>query len=58
VRGARALPWLILALAAALRLYEAIARPLYVDEGLSLHLAGLPYAQALDYLYSLDVHPP
>lgn len=58
MRGARALPWLILIVAAALRLYEAIARPLYVDEGLSLHLASLPNAQALDYLYSLDVHPP
>ncbi|HEY5094937.1 MAG TPA: hypothetical protein VII69_07485 [Candidatus Eremiobacteraceae bacterium] len=58
MRGARALPWLILIVSAALRLFEAIARPLYVDEGLSLHLAGLPYAQALDYLYSLDVHPP
>jgi hypothetical protein len=58
VRGARALPWLILIVAAALRLYEAIARPLYVDEGLSLYLASLPYVRALDYLYSLDVHPP
>jgi hypothetical protein len=58
VRGARALPWLIVSAAAALRLYEALARPLQVDEGLSLHLAGLPYAQALDYLSSLDVHPP
>jgi hypothetical protein len=58
VRGARALPWLVVFAAAALRLYEAAARPLHVDEGLSLHLAGLPFAQALDYLSSLDVHPP
>jgi hypothetical protein len=58
MRGARALTWCILAVAAALRLYEAIARPLQVDEGLSLHLAGLPFAQALDYLSGLDVHPP
>ena len=58
MRGARALPWLIVFAAAALRLYEAVARPLHVDEGLSLHLAGLPFAQALDYLSSLDVHPP
>ncbi len=58
MRGARALTWCVLAVAAALRLYEAIARPLQVDEGLSLHLAGLPLAQALDYLSALDVHPP
>jgi hypothetical protein len=58
VRGARALTWCVLIVAAALRLYEAIARPLQVDEGLSLHLAGLPFAQALDYLSTLDVHPP
>jgi hypothetical protein len=58
VRGARALFWLVVAGAAAFRLYEAVARPLHVDEGLSLHLAGMPYAQALDYLSSLDVHPP
>jgi hypothetical protein len=58
VRGARALFWLIVSAAAALRLYEAVARPLQVDEGLSLYLAGMPLAQAVDYLSSLDVHPP
>ena len=58
MRGARALTWSVLAAAAALRLYEALARPLHVDEGLSLHLASLPFAQALEYLASLDVHPP
>lgn len=58
MRGARALSWLIVLAAAALRLYEAITRPLYVDEGLSLHLASLPHAEALHYLYSFDVHPP
>ena len=58
MRGARALFWLVVSAAAALRLYEAVARPLHVDEGLSLHLGGMPFAQALDYLSSLDVHPP
>lgn len=58
MRGARALFWLIVGGAAALRLYEAVVRPLHVDEGLSLHLAGMPYAQALEYLWALDVHPP
>ena len=58
MRGARALPWMIVLAAAALRLYEAFARPLYVDEGLSLHLAGLPRPEARASLYSRDVPPP
>jgi hypothetical protein len=48
----------VLAVAAALRVYEAIARPLHVDEGLSLQLAGEKLSDALAYLYHADVHPP
>src|SRR5579863_993107 len=48
----------VLAVAAALRVYEAVARPLHVDEGLSLQLAGEKASDALAYLYHADVHPP
>jgi hypothetical protein len=58
VRRERAAYWLIIVIAAALRCYEAMRRPLHVDEGLSLYLAGLAPVIARDYLYSADVHPP
>ncbi|HLJ84053.1 MAG TPA: hypothetical protein VKT51_07785 [Candidatus Eremiobacteraceae bacterium] len=48
----------VLIAAAALRIYEAVARPLHVDEGLSLQLAGEKASDALAYLYHADVHPP
>ncbi|HKW44649.1 MAG TPA: hypothetical protein VJN22_03270 [Candidatus Eremiobacteraceae bacterium] len=48
----------MLLVAAALRIYEALARPTYVDEALSAYLAQLPHADMLRYLYSFDVHPP
>ena len=48
----------VLVAAAALRVYEAVARPLHVDEGLSLQLADEKASDALAYLYHADVHPP
>ncbi len=48
----------VLVAAAALRVFEAVARPLHVDEGLSLQLAGERISDALAYLYHADVHPP
>lgn len=49
--------WLILVAAAALRIIEAVRRPLQVDEALTLDMAGLPLKQGIA-LMGADVHPP
>lgn len=49
--------WLILAAATALRIVEAVRRPLQVDEALTLDMAGLPLRQGIP-LMGADVHPP
>ncbi|MDQ6780736.1 MAG: glycosyltransferase family 39 protein [Candidatus Eremiobacteraeota bacterium] len=50
--------WAVLALAALLRVALALLRPLQVDEGYSLQVAGLPLANIFQILRTLDVHPP
>ena len=44
-------------MAAALRLVDALRRPLYVDEALSLSIGVLPIDRAMAFLRS-DFHPP
>jgi len=53
-----ALLWGPLLLAAVLRLFLALHRPLQVDEAYSIHQAAQPLADALRDLVQRDVHPP
>lgn len=54
----RALLWGVLALAALVRFIPALRRPLQVDEGYTLHVAGMPLSEGMQVLRQLDVHPP